>query len=121
MYGNPIHLGERKCSTQRRHQKHVEESPSPFMDEDLRQRMGDMAVKAAQAVNYLNAGTIECLVDKDKNFYFLEMNPRLQVEHAVTELVTGVDLVKEQIRIARGRRMGPTQETLNLNGHPHEC
>ncbi len=121
MHGNTIHLGERECSIQRRHQKLVEESPSPFIDDDLRLRMGDMAVKAAQAVNYLNAGTIECLVDKDKNFYFLEMNTRLQVEHAVTELVTGVDLVKEQIRIARGRRMGPTQETLNLNGHAIEC
>jgi acetyl-CoA carboxylase, biotin carboxylase subunit len=121
MHGNTIHLGERECSIQRRHQKLVEESPSPFMDPDLRLRMGDMAVKAAQSVNYLNAGTIECLVDKDKNFYFLEMNTRLQVEHAVTELVTGIDLVKEQIRIARGRPMGPTQESVQLNGHAIEC
>ncbi len=121
MYGNTIHLGERECSIQRRHQKLVEESPSPFLDDDLRQRMGDMAVKAAQAVNYLNAGTIECLVDKDKNFYFLEMNTRLQVEHAVTELVTGIDLVKEQIRIARGRRMGPTQDSVTINAHAIEC
>jgi len=121
MYGNTVYLGERECSIQRRHQKLVEESPSPFLDDDLRQRMGTMAVRAAQAVDYLNAGTIECLVDKDKNFYFLEMNTRLQVEHGVTELVTGIDLVKEQIRIARGRRMGPTQDTVHLNGHAIEC
>jgi acetyl-CoA carboxylase, biotin carboxylase subunit len=121
MHGNTIHLGERECSIQRRHQKLVEESPSPFMDDDLRLRMGEMAVKAAQAVNYLNAGTIECLVDKDKNFYFLEMNTRLQVEHAVTELVTGIDLVKEQIRIARGRPMGPTQDSVQIHGHAIEC
>lgn len=120
-HGNTIHLGERECSIQRRHQKLVEESPSPYLDEDLRQRMGDMAVRAAQAVNYLNAGTIECLVDKHKNFYFLEMNTRIQVEHPVTELVTGVDLVKEQIRIARGRRMEPTQESVHINGHAIEC
>ncbi len=121
MHGNTIHLGERECSIQRRHQKLVEESPSPFVDDDLRERMGQMAVRAAQAVDYLNAGTIECLVDKDKNFYFLEMNTRIQVEHGVTELVTGVDLVKEQIRIARGRRMGPTQESIHINGHAIEC
>jgi acetyl-CoA carboxylase biotin carboxylase subunit len=121
MHGNTIHLGERECSIQRRHQKLVEESPSTFVDMDLRQRMGDMAVKAAQAVGYVNAGTIECLVDKDKNFYFLEMNTRLQVEHPVTELVTGVDLVKEQIRIARGRRMGPTESVLAPKGWAIEC
>jgi acetyl-CoA carboxylase, biotin carboxylase subunit len=91
------------------------------MDPDLRRRMGEMAVKAAQAVGYVNAGTIECLVDKDKNFYFLEMNTRLQVEHPVTELVTGVDLVKEQIRIARGRRMGPTESFLEPSGWAIEC
>jgi acetyl-CoA carboxylase biotin carboxylase subunit len=121
MYGNTIYLGERECSIQRRHQKLVEEAPSPFMDEDLRRRMGEMAVRAAQSVEYLNAGTIECLVDKDKNFYFMEMNTRLQVEHTVTEFVTGVDLVKEQIRIARGRRMGPTQDSIHINGHAIEC
>jgi acetyl-CoA carboxylase, biotin carboxylase subunit len=121
MHGNTIHLGERECSIQRRHQKLVEEAPSPFMDPDLRRRMGEMAVKAAESVNYLNAGTIECLVDKDKNFYFLEMNTRLQVEHPVTELVTGVDLVKEQIRIARGRRMGPTESFLEPKGWAIEC
>jgi acetyl-CoA carboxylase biotin carboxylase subunit len=121
MHGNTIHLGERECSIQRRHQKLVEESPSIFVDEDLRQRMGDMAVKAAEAVNYVNAGTVECLVDQDKNFYFLEMNTRLQVEHPVTELVTGVDMVKEQIRIARGRRMGPTESVLQPTGWAMEC
>ncbi len=121
MHGNTIHLGERECSIQRRHQKLVEESPSTFVDPDLRRRMGDMAVRAAQAVGYVNAGTIECLVDKDKNFYFLEMNTRLQVEHPVTELVTGVDLVKEQIRIARGRRMGPTENVMQPKGWAIEC
>ncbi len=120
-HGNTIHLGERECSIQRRHQKLVEESPSPFMDDDLRERMGAMAVRAAEAVGYVNAGTIECLVDKDRNFYFMEMNTRLQVEHPVTELVTSVDLVKEQIRIARGRRMGPTGSILQPKGWAIEC
>jgi len=120
-HGNVIHLGERDCSIQRRHQKLVEEAPSPFMDEDLRQRMGDMAVKAAQAVEYVNAGTIECLVDKDRNFFFLEMNTRLQVEHPVTEMVTGVDIVKEQIRIARGRPLQYKQEDIRFNGAAIEC
>lgn len=121
MHGNTIHCGERECSIQRRHQKLVEEAPSPFMDPELRRRMGEMAVKAAQSVGYVNAGTIECLVDKDKNFYFLEMNTRLQVEHPVTELVYGIDLVKEQIRIARGRRMGPTESFLEPKGWAIEC
>jgi acetyl/propionyl-CoA carboxylase alpha subunit len=121
LHGNVIHLGERECSIQRRHQKLVEEAPSPFMDADLRRRMGEMAIAAARSVNYVNAGTIECLVDKDKNFYFLEMNTRLQVEHPVTELVTGVDLVKEQIRIARGRRMTPTGSFLEPKGWAMEC
>ncbi len=120
-HGNTIHLGERECSIQRRHQKLVEESPSMFVDEDLRQRMGSVAVRAAQAVDYLNAGTVEFLVDKEKNFYFLEMNTRIQVEHPVTEMVTGVDMVKEQIRIARGRRMGPTQDSISMNGWAIEC
>jgi acetyl/propionyl-CoA carboxylase alpha subunit len=110
-HGNVIHLGERECSLQRRHQKLLEESPSPFVgdDEDMRQRMGEVAVRAAQSIGYLNAGTIEFLVDKNKNFFFLEMNTRLQVEHPVTEFVTGVDIVKEQIRISRGRQMRDSQ------------
>ncbi|RMG89887.1 MAG: acetyl-CoA carboxylase biotin carboxylase subunit [Chloroflexi bacterium] len=120
-HGNVIHLGERECSIQRRHQKLVEEAPSPFMDDDLRRQMGEMAIAAARAVNYVNAGTIECLVDADRNYYFLEMNTRLQVEHPVTELVTGVDLVREQIRIARGRRMSPAESFLKPNGHAIEC
>lgn len=121
--GNVIHLGERECSIQRRHQKVLEESPSPFVndDHDLRQRMGEVACKAAAAVGYVNAGTIEFLVDKEKNFYFLEMNTRLQVEHPVTELVTGIDIVKEQIRIARGRRLSREQHEIELNGWAIEC
>jgi acetyl-CoA carboxylase biotin carboxylase subunit len=120
-HGNVIHLGERECSLQRRHQKLLEESPSPFLDQDLREKMGQVAVKAAQAVEYLNAGTIEFLVDKNKNFYFLEMNTRLQVEHPVTEMVTGVDIVAEQIRIARGRQLSYTQQDIRFNGHAIEC
>ena len=117
-FGNTIHLGERECSIQRRHQKLLEESPSPFVadDEAFRQKMGGVAVRAAQAVEYVNAGTIEFLVDADKNFYFLEMNTRLQVEHPVTELVTGVDIVREQIRIARGRQMRWKQEDIRMHG-----
>ncbi|HEY58521.1 MAG TPA: acetyl-CoA carboxylase biotin carboxylase subunit [Anaerolineae bacterium] len=114
--GHTIYLGERECSIQRRHQKLLEEAPSPFVDEDLRRRMGKVAVRAAQAVGYVNAGTIEFLVDKDKNFYFLEMNTRLQVEHPITEAVTGVDIVKEQIRIARGRPLSYTQEDIKIRG-----
>ncbi len=114
--GHTIYLGERECSIQRRHQKLMEEAPSPFVDEDLRRRMGEVAVRAAQAVNYINAGTIEFLVDKDKNFYFLEMNTRLQVEHPITEAVTGVDIVKEQIRIARGRPLSYRQEDIQMRG-----
>lgn len=120
-HGNVIHLLERECSIQRRHQKLVEECPSPFVDEELRKKMGDIAVKAAQAVDYENAGTIEFLVDKDKNFYFLEMNTRLQVEHPITEMVSGVDIVKEQIRIARGRELSYKQEDIKINGHAIEC
>ena len=122
-HGNVIHLGERECSLQRRHQKLLEESPSPFVgdDMDLRASMGSVAVKAAQAVDYVNAGTIEFLVDKDKNFYFLEMNTRLQVEHPITEMVTGIDIVKEQIRIARGRHLSYTQDDVHQNGAAIEC
>ncbi len=120
-YGNTIHLGERECSLQRRHQKLLEESPSPFVDPELRRHMGEVAVRAAMAVGYVNAGTIEFLVDKDKHYYFLEMNTRLQVEHPVTEFVTGVDIVKEQIRIARGRQLRYTQEDIRQNGWAIEC
>lgn len=120
-HGNVIHLGERECSLQRRHQKLVEESPSPIMDDDLRRRMGEVAVKAAQAVRYVNAGTIEFLLDKDRNFYFLEMNTRLQVEHPITEMVTGVDIVMEQIRIARGRQLIYTQNDIQFKGSAIEC
>jgi acetyl-CoA carboxylase biotin carboxylase subunit len=120
-HGNVVHLGERECSLQRRHQKLLEESPSPFIDDDLRKRMGQVACKAAEAVDYLNAGTIEFLVDKDHQFYFLEMNTRLQVEHPVTEMVTGIDIVKEQLHIAAGRRLRFKQEDIRLNGWAIEC
>jgi acetyl-CoA carboxylase biotin carboxylase subunit len=121
--GNVIHLGERECSIQRRHQKLLEESPSPFVaeDEEFRQKIGAVAVRAAQAVNYVNAGTIEFLVERNKNFYFLEMNTRLQVEHPVTEMVTGIDIVKEQMRIARGRSLRHQQEDIHQNGWAIEC
>ena len=121
MHGNVIHLGERECSIQRRHQKIIEESPSPAVDADLRERMGTVAVKAAQAVDYHSAGTIEFLLDKQGNFYFLEMNTRLQVEHPITETVTGVDIVKEQIRIARGRALRLKQPNIKQNGWAIEC
>jgi len=120
-FGNVIHLGERECSIQRRHQKLLEESPSSFLDDELREKMGSIAVKSAQAVDYVNAGTIEFLVDKDHNYYFLEMNTRLQVEHPITEMVTGVDIVAEQIRIARGRQLSYTQEQIKFKGHAIEC
>jgi acetyl-CoA carboxylase, biotin carboxylase subunit len=122
-YGNVIHLGERECSIQRRHQKLIEESPSPLLAENdgLRQRMGMVAVQAACAVDYANAGTIEFLVDKDQNFYFLEMNTRLQVEHPVTEAITGIDIVVEQIRVANGRRLSRKQEEVQRNGAAIEC
>ena len=120
-FGNVIHLNERDCSIQRRHQKLVEEAPSSFIDDELRQKMGAVAVKAAQSVDYVNAGTIEFLVDKDRNFYFLEMNTRLQVEHPVTEMITGIDIVKEQIRVARGRPLQYRQEDIKINGASIEC
>ena len=120
-YGNVIQLGERDCSIQRRHQKMIEESPCAAMDEELRKRMGDTAVRAAKAANYENAGTIEFLLDKHKNFYFMEMNTRIQVEHPVTEMVTGIDLVKEQIRIAAGEPLHIRQEDVILRGHAIEC
>jgi acetyl-CoA carboxylase biotin carboxylase subunit len=120
-HGNVIHLGERECSIQRRHQKLIEESPSVAVSEELRSRMGEVAVKAAQAVNYVNAGTLEFLLDQQGNFYFLEMNTRLQVEHPVTEMVTGVDIVKEMIAIAAGRRMRWRQQDIHHKGWAIEC
>ena len=120
-HGNIIHLGERECSIQRRHQKLIEESPSPAVNEALRRRMGQTAIKIAQAVGYVSAGTIEFLLDKDNQFYFLEMNTRLQVEHPVTEMVTGVDIVKEMLRIAGGRRLPYTQDSITLKGWAIEC
>jgi len=120
-YGNFVYLGERECSLQRRHQKVLEECPSPIVDDDLRRRMGEAAVNIARAAGYQNAGTIEFLVDSDRNFYFLEMNTRLQVEHPVTELVTRRDLVHEQIRVASGAKLSFTQEEITMNGAAIEC
>jgi acetyl-CoA carboxylase biotin carboxylase subunit len=120
-HGNLIYLGERECSIQRRHQKLVEEAPSPVVDEDLRQRMGQVAIQAALAVNYVNAGTLEFLLDAERNFYFLEMNTRLQVEHPVTESVTGVDIVKEQFRLAAGEPLGHRQDDILVKGWAIEC
>jgi acetyl-CoA carboxylase biotin carboxylase subunit len=120
-HGNIVHFGERECTLQRRHQKVVEECPSPVVDADLRARLGAMAVKAAAAVNYYSTGTIECLMGPDREFYFLEMNTRLQVEHPVTEMVWGVDLVKEQLRVARGEKLTIRQEDLAPSGHAIEC
>ena len=120
-YGNVIHLGERDCSIQRNHQKLIEESPSVALSDELRKKMGDAAVKAAKAAGYENAGTIEFLLEKSGNFYFMEMNTRIQVEHPVTEWVTGIDLIKEQIRIADGQQLSFTQEDVKLTGHAIEC
>ena len=119
--GNVIYLGERDCSLQRRNQKVLEESPSPIMTEELRKAMGEAAVRAAKACGYANAGTVEFLVDKDRNFYFMEMNARIQVEHPVTEMVTGVDLVKAQIKIADGQPLEYVQDDIKINGHVIEC
>lgn len=120
-YGNVIHLGERDCSIQRNHQKMIEESPSAALTENLRKKMGEAAVKAAKAAHYTNAGTIEFLLEKNENFYFMEMNTRIQVEHPVTEWVTGVDIVKEQIRIASGERLSCRQKDIRLSGYSIEC
>jgi len=120
-YGNVLHLGERDCSIQRRHQKLVEESPSPAVDASLRERMGDAAISAAAAVGYHSAGTVEFLLDEDGRFYFMEMNTRIQVEHPVTEMVTGLDLIKEQLRIAGGERLSLRQDEVRLRGHAIEC
>ncbi len=120
-YGNVIHLGERDCSIQRNHQKMIEESPSAAVSEELRLKMGEAAVKAAQAAHYVNAGTIEFLLEKTGRFYFMEMNTRIQVEHPVTECVTGMDLIKEQIKIASGEPLSVTQEDVRIQGHAIEC
>src|SRR3984957_15662070 len=120
-HGNTVYLGERECSLQRRHQKVLEEAPSPIVDAEMRRRMGEGAVRVARAADYTNAGTVEFLVDQQKNFYFLEMNTRLQVEHPVTELVTGLDLVHLQIRIAAGEKLPLRQEDVQIRGHAMEC
>lgn len=119
-YGNVLHLFERECSIQRRHQKVVEEAPSSILTDEIRNKMGKAAIKVAKACNYLGAGTVEFLLDENKNFYFLEMNTRLQVEHPVTELITGIDLVEQQIKIARGEALKFTQKDLKINGHSLE-
>jgi len=120
-HGKVLHLGERDCSVQRRHQKLIEESPSPFLTSDLRKRMGKAAVRAAEAAEYENAGTIEFIVDAKGTFYFIEMNTRIQVEHPVTEEVTGIDLIKEQIRIAAGEKLNLDQKDVEFRGHAIEC
>ena len=120
-FGNVIHLGERDCSIQRNHQKMIEESPSEALTPELRQKMGEAAVKAAKAAHYTNAGTIEFLLEKSGAFYFMEMNTRIQVEHPVTEMVTGLDLIKEQIRIADGQKLGMKQKEVRISGHAIEC
>jgi len=120
-HGNLIHLGERECSVQRNHQKLIEESPSPFLSEAQRRKVGAMAVRGAQAIGYLNAGTMEFLFDEDGAFYFMEMNTRIQVEHPVTEEVTGLDLVKEQIRVAAGEPLSLAQDQVEWVGHAIEC
>ncbi len=120
-YGNIVHLGERDCSIQRRHQKLIEIAPSLILDDKLRQKMGRAAIKAARTAGYTNAGTVEFLVDRKKNFYFLEMNTRIQVEHPVTEEITGIDLVKKQIEIAAGKRLGLKQKDIKFNGYAIEC
>ena len=120
-HGHIIHLGERECSIQRRHQKLIEESPSAVIDEDLRQRMGKIAVEAARSINYSSVGTMEFVLDRDKNFYFLEMNTRLQVEHPVTEMATGIDLVKEMLRVASGRKLRYEQADVQVRGWAIEC
>jgi len=121
MQGNIIHLGERECSIQRKHQKLLEEAPSPALDEGLRQRMGEIAVRIANAVGYYSAGTVEFLLDSDRNFYFMEMNTRIQVEHPVTEMITGIDLIEQQIRIAAGEELTLRQKDVKLTGWAIEC
>lgn len=120
-HGNCIHLGERECSIQKRYQKLIEEAPSPFIDADLRAEMGAAAIRVARSLEYTNAGTMEFLVDKDRHYYFMEVNARVQVEHPVTEMITGIDIVQEQIRIAAGQRLSLRQEDVSINGWSIEC
>jgi acetyl-CoA carboxylase, biotin carboxylase subunit len=120
-YGNVIHLGERDCSIQRRHQKLLEEAPSPALNPKLRSQMGDAAVRAAKAINYIGVGTVEFLLDKYGRFYFMEMNTRIQVEHPVTEMIAGIDLIAEQLRVAQGEKLKLTQKDVILRGHAIEC
>ena len=120
-YGNIIHLGERECSLQKNNQKVLEETPSTFLNKELREKMGKVSIDAAKAVNYKNVGTIEFLVDKDQNFYFMEMNTRIQVEHPITEMITDVDIVKEQLKIASGIKLNLSQEDIKIQGHAIEC
>jgi acetyl-CoA carboxylase biotin carboxylase subunit len=120
-YGNVVHLGERDCSIQRRHQKLLEEAPSPALNPKIRQKMGQAAVKAAKSINYVGAGTVEFLLDKYGNYYFMEMNTRIQVEHPVTEMITGLDLIKEQIAIAQGEKLSFRQQDIEFRGHAIEC
>lgn len=120
-FGNVIHLGERDCSIQRRHQKLIEEAPSPALNEKTRKRMGEVVVKAIREVDYRGVGTVEFLLDKSGEFYFMEMNTRIQVEHPVTEMVTGIDLIKEQIKVAAGEKLKIKQEDVKINGHSIEC
>ena len=120
-HGNVVHLGERDCSLQRKNQKIIEEAPSPYLDDELRKNMGQAAVLAAKSVGYENAGTIEFLVDQDKNFYFMEMNTRIQVEHPITEMITGIDLVEWQLKVAYGEKLSFTQDEIQIKGHSIEC
>lgn len=120
-HGNVVHLGERDCTIQRNNQKILEETPSSFIDEKLRKKMGEVSVNAAKQIGYSNLGTIEFLVDKNKDFYFMEMNTRVQVEHPITEMLTGIDIIKEQLKIASGEELSYKQKDIKFTGHSMEC